>query len=114
MFKVIKVDGKDVPMEANAATPIRYRMVFHKNLDDFWTGQNTNRSETISELAYIMAMAGEKADMNQLSYDGFMDWLSAFSGTAFVNAFDEIFALYNGDAESEATPKKKVDEQNGK
>lgn len=112
MYKVIKVDGKDIPMEANATTCIRYRLLFHKNLDDLWTGENPNKSESCAELAYIMAMSATGADMNKLSYDSFLEWGASFSGLAFLNAFSDIYDLYAGDAETEVEAKKNNDQQN--
>lgn len=114
MYKVIKIDGKDIPMEANGATCIRYRMLFKKNLDDLWTGVNPNKSEACAELAYIMAMSAAKADMNKLNYDEFIEWVSGFSGIAFIDAFDEIYDLYTGNAETEVEAKKKEEEQSEK
>lgn len=113
-YKVIKIDNKDVPMEANATTCIRYRMLFKKNLDDLWTGANPNKSESCAELAYIMAMSADGMDMNKLSYDSFLNWASQFSGLAFVSAFEDISAVYQGDAETEVDAKKKEEEQSGR
>lgn len=112
MYKVIKIDDRDIPMEANAATCIRYRLLFHKNLDDLWTGENENKSECCAELAYIMAMSAAHEDMNTLSYDSFLEWLAGFSGLAFLNAFPDIYNIYAGNAETEVDAKKNSDQQN--
>lgn len=114
MYRVIKVDNKDIPMEANATTCIRYRMLFKKNLDDLFTGKNPNKSESCAELAYIMAMSAADKDMNKLSYEEFLTWASGFSGMAFVAAFEDIYDLYTNDAETEVDAKKKEEEQSEK
>lgn len=114
MYAIINIGGKEVPMEANAGTCIRYRMLFKKNLDDLWTGINPNKSEACAELSYIMAMSAEKADMNKLTFDSFMEWISDFSGTAFLDAFEQIYDLYTGNAQTEVEAKKKDGEQSEK
>ena len=109
MYRVIKVDDKEIPMEGNAMTPIRYRMLFKKNIDDFFTGVLPYKSETLAELAYVMKASAAKEDMNKLSYEGFVDWASEFTGTAFLMASQEIIDLYMGNVATEIEAKKNND-----
>ena len=107
MFKVITIDGKELPFAANAATPFRYKQIFKKDL--FAILGNEQRVETegveaVTELAFIMAKQAEKADMNKLNYDEFINWLEDFSGMAFINAADEIMNVYMDSTIGTATP----------
>lgn len=118
MYKVIKIGGKDIPMQANAATPVRYRQVFGKNLLPYFMGKASDEdaAEMIGELAYIMALDASGADMTKLSYDGYVEWLEGFAPLDFVEA-DAITALvnlYQGNEESLSDLKKNPDQQNGK
>ena len=38
-YGIIKIGEREVPMRATAATPIRYRQVFHKNLLPYFLGK---------------------------------------------------------------------------
>lgn len=117
MYKKIKVGDKDVPMKTNAATPIRYRQVFNKNLLPYFMGKASDEdaAEMIGELAYIMAMSASDADMTKLSLEGYVEWLEGFDSMDFVNTntVTEIINLYQGNEESHAELKKNTDQQSG-
>ena len=87
MYREVKVGNTTIPMLANGATPIRYRMVFGKDIiSEFQMAEEDNGriSSSISELAYIMAMAAEaqegKISMANLNQESFVDWLEKFEG----------------------------------
>lgn len=107
MYKTIEIDGKELSVAANAATPFRYKQVFHQDL--FAVLGNEKRAEeegaeAIMKLAYIMHNQAEKADMNKLNEEGFIAWLEGFSALAFINAADEIMTAYTDSAKSTAMP----------
>lgn len=107
MFKTMEIGGKELELVANAATPFRFKQVFHKDL--FSVLGNEERAaeegvETITQLAYIMTKQAEKADMNKLSEDGFIDWLEDFPPMAFVDSAEEILNAYMDQTEGTATP----------
>lgn len=107
MFKTLKIDDKDIAFAANAATPFRYKQVFKKDLLQIFgneTKANEEGAEAVTELAYIMAMQAEKADMSALTYEGFLTWLEGFSAMAFINAAEAIINLYMDSATGTATP----------
>ena len=106
---------KTVPMMVNAATPIRFRNLFGKDLlTTIYEGTReggvdlTVASDIAPELAFIMAKAAEKADMNALSVEMYLKWLEDFGPLDFVNATEEIFNFYYGDQATTADSKKKV------
>ena len=107
MFKTMEIGGKELELVANAATPFRFKQVFHKDL--FSVLGNEERAaeegvETITQLAYVMTKQAEKADMNKLSEDGFISWLEDFPPMAFVDSAEEILNAYMDQTEGTATP----------
>lgn len=113
MYKVIDVGGKDVPMLANAATPIRYRQLFHRNVMTFFSGKGEEEDavDFVGELAYIMASSAAGKDMNTLSYDGYIEWLEQFEALAFADSatVEAIVNLYRANDDTQADVKKNHD-----
>lgn len=109
MYKTITIDGKEMGFAANAATPFRFKQTFHKDL--FYILGNEKRAEedgveTITQLAFIMAKQAEKADMNKLNNDAFLEWLEGFSPMAFVDSAEDILNAYMDQTVSTAEAKK--------
>lgn len=114
MFKEIKVGDITMPMLANGATPLRYKMVFGKDLlSEFQDGKDNASKivDCVPELAFIMAKAAEaredKADLNLINRDMYADWLEQFEPMDLPMASDEIVNLYTGNLETKSEPKKK-------
>lgn len=111
MYREIKIGQTSVPMSANGATPIRYRMVFGKDLLNEFQGVDNNYSiavDTISELAFIMAQAGKKADMDKLNKSVYVEWLEQFEPFDITNVAEEIIDLYMGNTATTSEVKKKA------
>lgn len=108
MFKEIKIGDKDVSLLANGSTPIRYRQLFHKDaITQMNKGVNADDAvEMASELAFIMAKAADKADMNTLNLDDYYEWLEQFETFDIVTASEEIFGVYVGQEVTTSTAKK--------
>ena len=107
MYKKITVDGKEMEFAANAATPFRYKQVFHKDLLAIFSNEEKAQSEgveAVTELAYIMSKQAEKADMNKLNYEEFINWLEDFSPMAFVETAEEILNVYVDSTVSTSMP----------
>ena len=107
MFTVLTIDGKEVELAANAATPFRFKQVFHRDLLQILGNEEKAEQEgveTVTMLAYIMAKQAEKADMTKLSEDGFIAWLEDFGPMAFVSAAEEILTAYVDSTVGSATP----------
>ena len=100
MYGTVKLGEKDVPMMANAATPIRYKQVFGKNLLKYFMGEASpeDMAAMVSDLAYIMTKAAAGADMNKLNIDEYIDWLDEFGAMDFVEQenVEAIMAIYKG------------------
>lgn len=111
MYREIKIGNGTFPMSANGATPIRYRMVFGKDLISEFQQVESNYSiaiDTISELAFIMAQAGAKADMDMLNRNAYVEWLEQFEPFDITNAAEQIVDLYMGNVQTTSEVKKKA------
>lgn len=107
MFKTLTIDGKELALAANAATPFRFKQTFKKDL--FYVLGDEKRAEqdgleTIMQLAFIMAKQAEKADMNKLNEEEFVNWLEGFGTMAFIDSADEILNAYMENTISTSTP----------
>ena len=109
MYREIKVGKGTVPMLANGATPIRYRMIFKKDLlNEFQKTEGNNYSvatDTVSELAFILAKAAEKADMNKLNFETYIEWLEQFEPFDLTEALEDIVDMYVGNIETSSENK---------
>ena len=118
MVKVIKIGTHDVTLEANAATPIRFKNIFGKDLLTL-ISEGTSpdgvdmkvASEVAPELAFLMAKTAEKADMTKLNEDKLLQWLEQFGPMDVINATEQIFSVYFGDSETEVEAKKNGKDQ---
>lgn len=107
MFKTLNIDGKEVEFSANAATPFRYRQIFHKDLLSILGNEEKAQNEgveAVTELAFIMAKQAEKADMGKLNEEVFFEWLEGFGSMAFVNNAEDILNIYMESTETTSTP----------
>lgn len=118
MEKVIKIGTKDVTLAANAATPIRFRNIFGKDLLTMISEGTSSEgvdmkvaSEVAPELAFLMAKTAEKADMTKLNEDKLLEWLEQFDAMDVINATEQIFQVYFGDSETEVEAKKNDKDQ---
>lgn len=114
MFKEVKIGNITVPMLANGATPLRYKMIFHKDLISEFQDATENAEkamESLPELAFIMAMQAQNkevgGDLNLLNEDRYMKWMEQFDPMDIPMASDEIVGLYTGNMETSSEPKKK-------
>lgn len=111
MYKKINIDGREVELSANAATPFRFKQTFQKDLLAVFSNEEIAQKEgieVVSELAYIMNKQAEKADMSKLSFEDFIEWLEGFGPMAFVEASEDIIAVYTDSSKSSSTPSEEV------
>ena len=115
MFKNMKIGDKTIPMLANGATPLRYKLVFKKDIiKELQLAENdySKVTDSMPELAFIMAKQAEassgNADLNLLDFNMYMTWMEQFGPMDLVLASDDIIDLYMGNAETSTEPKKKV------
>ena len=115
MYREIKIGDKKVPMLANGATPIRYRMVFGKDVITEFQNADTDSGKaasSVTELAFIMNKAAEaqenKASLSTLNMDTFVEWLEQFEPLDITLAAEEIVGLYMGNGKGLSEAKKKT------
>lgn len=111
MYREIMIGKESVPMKSNAATPIRYRQVFHKDILKELSEAEKNTAlamDSISQLAYIMAMTGSGADMSQLNEEKYIAWLEQFETFDFIEASEAIVDVYLGNTTTTSEAKKKA------
>lgn len=112
MYREIKIGEKTIPLLANGATPMRYRMVFGRDiLSEFQrAGEDGGiMISSLSELAYIMAMAADKSvDMSKLNVNSYINWLEQFEPLDLTNASEEIVDTYMGNTKTTSEVKKKA------
>jgi len=107
MFKTLNIDGREVEFSANAATPFRYRQIFHKDLLSILGNEEKAQNEgveAVTELAFIMAKQAEKADIGKLNEELFFEWLEGFGSMAFVNNAEDILNIYMESTETTSMP----------
>ena len=107
VFKTLNIDGKEIEFSANAATPFRYRQIFHKDLLSILGNEEKAQNEgveAVTELAFIMAKQAEKADMGKLNEEMFFEWLEGFGSMAFVNNAEDILNIYMESTETTSMP----------
>lgn len=107
MRGTITINGRDIDMVANGATPVIYKRVFRR---DFLATTQTEDLDVYSELGFVMAMQAEKplAELiNGLKYEDFIEWISEFEAMDLINHAAEVFALYQAQAQGSSVSKKK-------
>lgn len=113
MTKTIKIGGGEVKLAANAATPLRYKQLFNKDLFKIFAAASKNEedgialADTVSELAFIMAKQGEEADMNTLTFDEYVEWLEGYAPMDLVLVSEEVMNFYLQSTNGSVIPKKK-------
>ena len=122
MLKQITVGEKELNLLANAATPIRYKMVFGSDLMVEFNQLNTGKKdggemlEITTQLAFIMNRQADcdKRELAALSKDSYIEWLEDFGPMDFVNASEEIINTYLGTTGTSSKPKKAAGQPKGK
>ena len=115
MYREITIGEKSIPMLANGATPIRYRMVFGKDIMNEFNKVNEDMSkatDSLSELAFIMSKAAdaqnEHKPMTNLNMESYIAWMEQFEPLDVVLAADDIVNLYLGSEQTLSEVKKKA------
>lgn len=115
MYREIKIGDLTIPMLANGATPIRYRMVFGKDIiSEFQNAGNDAGiiSESVSELAFVMNKAAEAQNegksMTNLNQDSFVEWLEQFGTLDVTMAAEDIVDLFMNNEKTSSEVKKKA------
>ena len=122
MKTMITVGEKEINLLANAATPIRYKMVFGEDIMVTFNQINNNKRDSgeildiTSQLAYIMNCQAEcdKNELKNISRETYIEWLEDFDSMAFVNASEAIINVYLGQTETTSKSKNVASRPKGK
>lgn len=116
----------ELELKATAATPLRFKQVFHFDLmktfakldgienmeasEQAEAGLDT--SELISKLGFIMAKQAEKADFTKITIEAYYDWLDEFEPNCIP--VEDIINIYVSNEQTTVEPKKEDAEPSGK
>ena len=116
MEKIISIGDKEIKMRSSGATPIKYKMLFNKDLfvdmKPLFVGMKKNADGTatipieaidvFTRLAYVFACQGDpELDTS------FEDWLEQFEMMDIMTSFTDLLDLWNTENLTHATAKKK-------
>lgn len=115
MYREVKLGSHTVPMVANAATVIRYRQIFGRDVLTMFMKADADTS-FFGELAFVMAKQAEKADMAKLNMDAYIEWAEQFNVLDLYapESSDAIVELFSAQQEQIVKEKKKADGQSEK
>lgn len=115
MYREVKLGSHTIPMVANAATVIRYRQIFGKDLLLAFAKADTEMTFT-GELAFVMAKQAEKADMSRLNVESYIEWAEQFDALDLFaqESSEAIVDLFSSQQKTVVKEKKKADAQNVK
>lgn len=114
MLKTVQIGEKELNLLANAATPIRYKMVFGEDIMVAFNQINSEKRDTgevlniTSQLAFIMNCQAEyeKKALSMVSKESYLEWLEDFGSMDFVNASEAIINTYLGTTGTSSKTKK--------
>lgn len=109
MTGTVKIGPASITLCGNAATPVRYKQIFHKDLLMAFKGLSAEDfdADLVKQMAFVMAMQAEGADFKAVTFDAFIDWLEQFEETDLLQAMPEIVGLWMTNTQSLVKPKKK-------
>lgn len=105
----ITIGGKPIKLCGNAATAIRYKAIFHRDLLMSFKGMSADDfdADIIKELAFVMAEQAQGADFKQVTFEDFVDWISQFEENDLLETAADIINVWIVNTKSSATAKKK-------
>ena len=108
----------EVAFTANAATPLRYKAIFNKDLLVLFQQSQDNGKydlDFVQELAFVMAMQAKakKGEINigEVQKDDLLGWLEQFGGFEIFNAAEDIINIYMGNSITSSKEKKRARKQ---
>ena len=109
MYGKVMIDGIEVAMRGSAATPYRYKQVFHEDMLKVTQSIGAEGPETIDfamKVGYVMAMQASDADMQKLSEGTFVEWCDQYSFDGMLEAVEGILTIYAGNSQTDSDAKK--------
>lgn len=124
-YREVKIGKTVIPMKSNAATPWRFKQIFHqdllKELNRLSNKINTEKAEKLNDdetnagldmsdiwikVGFIMAMQASDIHYSKINEESFYKWLEQFENGEPSEAMEDIVDLWNGNAKTSTEPKK--------
>lgn len=110
MYGIVKAGNHEIEMSADAASIYYYRKVFQEDFLKMTQAEGDN-SDIFQKMGYIMAMQAKYKDkreeLQKLTYDGFIAWLTDFEPLDIILATDQIMNIYYQQSVTTSKAKKK-------
>ena len=110
MYKVVKIGDKEVPMLAMASSDIYYKRLFGEDPLKVVTAQNEgDNTALLFQMGFILAKQAELRDrkrMMALTMDNYIDWLDSMEYGDYIEALDQVAAVYYGNRITSSQEKK--------
>lgn len=105
---IVSVGDRQVDFVANAATPIYFKRIFHKDLfAEMMNAGESGDTESQFALAFVMAKQAseDRTKITTLSDVDFFEWLEEFEVTDLATAMADIVSVFNATRKGESVPK---------
>lgn len=105
----IKIGSDTVKLCGNAATAIRYKQLFHRDLLMQFKGMDIDNFEAdiVKELAFVMVQQAQGTDFKQVSFDDYVEWLARYEEQELLQAAASIINVWIQNTATAVQPKKK-------
>lgn len=119
MRSVIRIGQREVAVESNAATAIRYKQIFKrellKDLAKLENVEDVDKLDAIeytSKLAYVINMQNRK-EIKEASEEGYIAWMEEFEEADFQDpaAITSILNVWNRNIKTTSELKKNQSQQ---
>ena len=113
---IVKIGGRPFDMLANAASPVIYRRIFHKDFlmqMDPKGEVDTNALQEMGFVMYLQTTKTFKEIMDTVTKDDYYEWLTNFEALDVIMAAGDIFALFKGQEKTLVTQKKRTRKRSG-
>lgn len=112
MTAEVLIGAKPVKMCGNAATSLRYKQIFGKDLlRSFYEMRNDLENsvdpDLVKQLAFIMAMQADAEDFKAITFDSYIEWLEGFEEGDLLESAGQITELWIKTGKTNAKSKKK-------
>jgi len=109
MTSEVLIGSESVKMCGNAATAIRFKSVFHRDLLMSFSQMTENNldADIVKELGFVMYLQAQGRDFNQVTFNDYCSWLEQFEEQDFLQALPSIINLWMSTTKLDAKAKKK-------
>lgn len=107
------VTFKKVMEMAQAGEDIRLDNTDPETLKALLSVAGSGGLASAQKLAFIMNRQAEKADMNSLTMESYLEWMEQFDSMAFLENAMDFMGLYLGNKQGTSEAKKNAGQQTG-